>query len=258
MRSKAKYLPRYALYAWGTPAIIVAVCAVIDYTGFIPNVKIRYGGGSLSTNSFRDLDLSDSSENSTMARRMESMDENLGCWIQEPVAALVAFGSPMLLILFSNSVMFVKTIYCIRKTLKLANIKKRRSSLNHVTGKSDVRLYVRMSTMMGFTWISGLASSIVSAFAGTPTFTICTVLHALSFLFIIFNCSQGLFIFFAFICNKRVRTYYKKLFLRCKTRTAMPDVLKSSRISVSTMTSWTYTLEIVQVTEKDNSRNNVK
>eukprot|EP00105_Crassostrea_gigas_P012038 XP_011427918.1 PREDICTED: uncharacterized protein LOC105328647 [Crassostrea gigas] len=258
VRSKAKYLPRYALYAWGTPAIIVAVCAVIDYTDFIPNVKIRYGGGSLSTNSFRDLDLSDSSENSTMARRMESMDENLGCWIQEPVAALVAFGSPMLLILFSNSVMFVKTIYCIRKTLKLANIKKRRSSLNHVTGKSDVRLYVRMSTMMGFTWISGLASSIVSAFAGTPTFTICTVLHALSFLFIIFNCSQGLFIFFAFICNKRVRTYYKKLFLRCKTRTAMPDVLKSSRISVSTMTSWTYTLEIVQVTEKDNSRNNVK
>lgn len=258
VRSKAKYLPRYALYAWGAPAMIVAVCAVIDYTNFIPNVKMRYGGGSLSTNSFRDLDLSATSENSTMARRMESMDENLGCWIQEPVAALVAFGSPMLLILFSNSVMFVKTIYCIRKTLKLANIKKRRSSLNHVTGKSDVRLYVRMSTMMGFTWISGLASSIVSAFAGTPTFTSCTVLHALSFLFIIFNCSQGLFIFFAFICNKRVKAYYKKMFLSCKSRTAMPDVLKSSRISVSTITSWTYTLEIVQVTEKDKSHNNVK
>lgn len=252
VRSKEKYLRRYALYAWGSPALIVACCAVIDFTDLIPDVKIKYGGGSHSSKGFVDLDLSKTSENDTLSRRTESLDENLGCWIQEPVAALVAFGSPMLLILFSNCFMFVKTIYCIRKTLKLANIKKRRSSLNHVTGKSDVRLYVRMSTMMGFTWISGLASSIVSAFAGTPTFTICTVLHVLSFLFIIFNCSQGLFIFFAFICNRRVRGYYKALFLMCMPSKTPQDLLKSSRISISTITSWTYTLEILQVTKTEN------
>lgn len=252
VRSKEKYLPRYALYAWGSPALIVAVCAVIDYTDLLPYVKIKYGGGSLSSNGFVDHALSDTSENTTISRRMESMDENLGCWIQEPVAALVAFGSPMLIILFSNSVMFVRTIYCIRKTLKLANIKTRRSSLNHVTGKSDVRLYVRMSTMMGFTWISGLASSIVSAFATTPTFTICTVLHVLSFLFIIFNCSQGLFIFFAFICNRRVGNYYKAMFLKCKSKITREKVLKSSRISISTVTSWTYTFEVYQITENKN------
>jgi hypothetical protein len=249
VRSKEKYLPRYALYAWGSPALIVAICAVIDYTDLLPYVKIKYGGGSLSSNGFVDHGLSDTWDNASLSQRMESMEENLGCWIQEPVAALVAFGSPMLLILFSNSVMFVRTIYCIRKTLKLANIKTRRSSLNHVTGKSDVRLYVRMSTMMGFTWISGLASSIVSAFATTPTFTICTVLHVLSFLFIIFNCSQGLFIFFAFICNRRVGNYYKAMFLNCKSKITGENVLKSSRISVSTLTSWTYTFEVVQITE---------
>ncbi|XP_061197442.1 uncharacterized protein LOC133205617 [Saccostrea echinata] len=257
VRSKEKYLPRYALYAWGSPALIVAGCAVIDYTDIIPNVKIKYGGGSLSLspNGFVDHDLSGTLDNNTLSRRMESTDENLGCWIQEPVAALVAFGSPMLLILFSNSVMFVKTIYCIRKTLKLANIKTRRSSLNHVTGKSDVSLYVRMSTMMGFTWISGLASSIVSAFADTPTFTICTVLHVMSFLFIIFNCSQGLFIFFAFICNRRVCKYYKTMLSGCKSKVSGKKVLKSSRISISTITSWTYTFEVVQITEKEKCQN---
>lgn len=81
VRSKVKYLLCYVLYVWGILVIIVVVCVVIDYIGFILNVKIRYGGGFFLINSFRDFDLSDFFENSIMVCWMELMDENLGCWI---------------------------------------------------------------------------------------------------------------------------------------------------------------------------------
>ncbi|KAK3105222.1 hypothetical protein FSP39_020107 [Pinctada imbricata] len=240
VRGVKKYFPRYALYAWGSPAVIVACCCIIDFTHIFENIRIGYGASSLHD------DLNTTSNDNTSSEIVPVYSgKSLGCWIKEPVAALVAFGLPILLILSSNAVMFTKTIICIRKTSKMVKLKTRRSSrssLNHMTGRDDVILYVRMSTMMGFTWTLGLASSIVSAFAGTPTEVVCIILHTLGILFVAFNCSQGLFIFFAFVFNKRVGGFYKDFFKELKRKNSenqIPSTRSSSTLSTAVSISST-------------------
>ena len=234
VRNVKKYLPRYAAYAWGSPAVIVGICSFIDFSGLFQNIRIGYG----SCHSNDNIGSSNISANTSSSENIENSRQNLGCWIQEPVASLVAFGLPMVIILTSNAIMFTRTIICIRRTSKLAKFKTRRSSRsspNQMTGKDDVILYVRMSTMMGFTWTLGLASSIVSALAGDPTDTVCIVLHTLGILFVAFNCSQGLFIFFAFVFNRRVGGYYKDLFRGYK------ECLSHKTITSATSNSTLYT-----------------
>lgn len=221
VRERKNFFWRYFVYAWGSPAVIVTVCSVIDFSGLFDDVRIGYGSlvdMGIETGLISSTPSSNESENhnnKTASVKPQDMyknsltEANLGCWIMEPVATLVSFGLPMILILISNAVMFIKTIVCIRAVARLAHLKTRRSSLNHVIGKYDVVLYVRMSSVMGFTWIVGLASSITSAFADGPTETICVILHTIGILFILFNCSQGVFIFGAFVFNRRVLGLYK-------------------------------------------------
>ncbi|OWF56042.1 uncharacterized protein LOC110452384 [Mizuhopecten yessoensis] len=223
VREKKNFFRRYFIYAWGSPALIVCACAFIDFSNLLEGVRIGYGsyvekntdnilaGNVLSTPSTnRSGEHNDSDPIISPNSPSNSFTEaNLGCWIMEPVATLATFGLPMIIILGANAIMFIKTIICIRDVAKLAKHKTRRSSLNQAVGKSDVVLYVRMSTVMGFTWIIGLASSIISAFADGPTDTMCIVLHTIGILFIVFNCSQGVFIFGAFVFNQRVLGLYK-------------------------------------------------
>ncbi|XP_033763513.1 uncharacterized protein LOC117344796, partial [Pecten maximus] len=223
VREKKNFFCRYFVYAWGSPALIVCACAVIDFSEIVDGVHIGYG--SYVT---KDTDVTDAGTvfstpstnwsgehngsvpiKSPVAHSSIITEANLGCWIMEPVATLITFGFPMIIILVVNAIMFIKTIICIRAVAKLAKLKTRRSSLNQAVGKSDVVLYVRMSTVMGFTWIIGLGSSVISAFADGPTDTMCVVLHTIGILFILFNCSQGVFIFGAFVFNKRVLGLYK-------------------------------------------------
>ncbi|XP_030831929.1 adhesion G-protein coupled receptor G2-like [Strongylocentrotus purpuratus] len=64
---------------------------------------------------------------------------------------------------------------------------------------SDLWIYVKMSTLLGFTWIFGF----VAAFADVT---------ALWYIFIILNSLQGVYIFIAFICNKRVFKLWRDSF----------------------------------------------
>ena len=227
IREKKKFLPRYALYAWGSPLLIVLLCAVFDFTEILPDIKIGYGG-QFQTGSSQSDSFEGSANRSTTEDTDTSHVYSLGCWIQQPVATLAAFGGPMVLILLGNTVMFTRTIICIRSSTKLTQTSVRRSSISHMAGHDDVMLYIRMSTVMGFTWIFGLTSSIVSGFFGEPSRTICIVLHLLAILFIIFNCSQGLFIFFAFVFNRRVLGLYRGLVFKLRSSNSRPRPLSSS------------------------------
>ncbi|GFO22202.1 hypothetical protein PoB_004870700 [Plakobranchus ocellatus] len=144
------------------------------------------------------------------------------CWISEPLAAFISFGAPILIIFTANCIFFARVITTISRTAKLSksNLRMTRSnaSLNRkLTGRSDAVLYLRMSTVMGFTWIFGLSSSIVSSFSNAVTFPACVMSHVLGILFTIFNISQGIFIFGAFVCNRRVLNLYRALFLRIRS-----------------------------------------
>ncbi|KAL4221218.1 hypothetical protein ACF0H5_019482 [Mactra antiquata] len=235
VRNKAKYFPRYSLYAWGCPLIIVTVCSVLDFTSLIIGVKIGYGGNSVAN-----VPPAHSTNASLLPTEEKGHVYSIGCWIQQPVASMAAFGGPMILILFVNCVMFTRTIICIRRSTRSARMSVRKqSSFNHMTGRDDVMLYFRMSTVMGFTWIFGLASSFVSAFAEPSSKAVCIVLHLLGILFIVFNCSQGVFIFFAFVCNRRVLALYKAFLERLKSGKPRPPSISSSRTTLTTNTSQT-------------------
>ncbi|KAL3862425.1 hypothetical protein ACJMK2_008391 [Sinanodonta woodiana] len=236
IRSKTKYLPRYALYAWGSPAVIVGICAFVDFSQLFNNVRVGYGG-TVQASPFSENENPRGSEEDVSQNKTTASGQHvyqIGCWIQEPVAAVISFGAPMILILLSNFVMFTRTIICIRASTKSTFLNTRRSSKGHIIGKDDVMLYIRMSTVMGFTWIFGLASSIISAFAGPPSKTICIVLHVFGILFIIFNCSQGLFIFFAFVANKRVTSLYRAKFRKWRRRRNFPS--SSSQVTIISAT----------------------
>ncbi|CAG5130031.1 unnamed protein product [Candidula unifasciata] len=174
-RETRKYFYRYALYAWGAPLFIVSLCMFIDFT---------------TATSSNDTSVTDEKTIHT-------------CWITQPLAALIAFGAIILLIFFINCIFFGKTIACISKTAKMAKkslgVRNSNSSVHKRTDTSEVMLYVRMSTVMGFTWIFGLSSSILS-----------------SILFTILNTSQGFLIFIAFVCNRRVLGLYMDLFHKAK------------------------------------------
>ena len=220
IRSKRKFMWRYSLYAWGSPLVIVLICAFVDFSGLVEGFQIGYGGFVRETNmTDTPQELAMDGQNDSHRSLLNNTDshvkpkesKNLGCWIQNPVATLIVFGGPLLTIFIVNGFLFIRTILCIQETARLAHINTRRSSMSHMTGRYHVMLYVRMSTVMGFTWVFGIASSIVSGSKAPPSEPICYTVHALGILFTVFNCSQGLFILFAFVAKRRVFYMYKDL-----------------------------------------------
>lgn len=224
-RETRKYLYRYALYAWGVPLIIVSFCMFIDFSHLFSGVSIGYGAAPAVS----PINVSLNDDNSTTTHELATNSNNTlvtdeqtihSCWITKPLAALVAFGSVILVIFLVNCIFFGKTISSISQTAKIAKkslgTRHSNSSSHKIKDTSEVMLYVRMSTVMGFTWILGLSSSILSSFVTLPSYIACAVVHAFSILFIIFNTSQGFFIFVAFVCNRRVLGLYKELFHKFK------------------------------------------
>lgn len=54
------------------------------------------------------------------------------------------------------------------------------------------------------------------------------------YLFILFNATQGIFLMFAFVCNRRVYNMYKQLFVgKEKTRVLSVSNVKTSETSTS-------------------------
>ena len=82
----------------------------------------------------------------------------------------------------------------------------RRFSKVKLPADQDLKLYIQMASIMGFTWITGL---VLPAFPSNEILT-----QIFTYLFILANGSIGPFIFFAFIFRFEVKLLYKKLFSR--------------------------------------------
>jgi hypothetical protein len=216
-----RYLWKYMLYAWGFPAAIVGICATIDFIHISDGHEASIGyGWTKSVNKYHEIMANNSKLENNATRKYFDGDlyefasgfgNAKGCWIRQPTAASVAFGGPIIVMLLANAVFFAKTILAI-KAAKRSSARqgvRRVSILDQVVVtqklvENDFKIYVRISTLMGFTWIFGLTSSFISAVAGNEaTYGICYTLHMLNLLFTLANCSQGIFIFVAFICNRK-------------------------------------------------------
>ncbi|XP_078700917.1 uncharacterized protein LOC144927396 [Branchiostoma floridae x Branchiostoma belcheri] len=95
------------------------------------------------------------------------------CWIGNPMGSLVAFGVPVFCALLVNVVLVTSALVAIRKSFEIANAAMSRSQ------SSKAWVYLRISFLMGLTWILGFIYPYVNS-------------RVVEYIFIVLNASQGL------------------------------------------------------------------
>ncbi len=171
----------YIIYATMFPAILVIISIIFDHIDSTNVPKPCYGKGL--------------------------------CWINNGNALFYMFALPVFILLGFNAVFFVLAVYSIYKAVKGTAILRQKKS--GAKGKRLV-LYIKLSSIMGLTWIFGF----VAAFTGS------TILW---YLFVIFNALQGLFICIAFIGNRKVARMVSGYSERLSS--AMSNLTQSTRLS---------------------------
>ncbi|KAG8200336.1 hypothetical protein JTE90_028518 [Oedothorax gibbosus] len=121
------------------------------------------------------------------------------CWITSKHSAAAFFALPLATIMCINSGFFMYTIYSIRSVKHVLYMADEKSKQR---GKSDVFLYARMALVIGLTWALAFAAAYSKQDSVTG--------KILTYLFIIFNTLQGLFLFCVFVCNRRVYALYRE------------------------------------------------
>ncbi|XP_038072647.1 uncharacterized protein LOC119741068 [Patiria miniata] len=132
------------------------------------------------------------------------------CWVGDGYVSMVVVGVPIGLVVLTNIVLFSLTVCGIRKTKReTRNVLGNKTEVQQV--KEELIIYIKIATLMGFTWIFGFAAAISDVIA-------------LWYVFILLNASQGVHIFLSFICNKKVwRLWLKAFQSRCGRRYARAD-----------------------------------
>ncbi|XP_071478211.1 uncharacterized protein [Diadema antillarum] len=112
------------------------------------------------------------------------------CWVVDNKANLIAFGCPLGGCLLLNALLFLHTVRGIRYAARMRSRLLQQTSSLQEKG-NELRIYLKISTLLGFTWLFGF----VAAYARVG---------ALWYVFIVLNSLQGLYIFLAFTANRTV------------------------------------------------------
>jgi len=108
---------------------------------------------------------------------------SLACYIDTQDMIIFTFALPVGLVVVMNLLFFVVVIVKISRSPSV-----QKSVKNE---RNDFEIFVKLSTITGITWVFGLIYMF-------------TDVVAFSYLFIVVNASQGVFLFFAFVANRRV------------------------------------------------------
>lgn len=240
-------LPKYALFGWLTPLLIVLIGLIIDlvikepkkntpfrpcYAGYLTGCKDQYQVSSskmLSKNNFsyelyefilrnnqseyrNYTDLFESCYDFYKPDNTKVIVLNNACWLQNGKANLIFFGLPIAVIIIINAVFFFLTVYNIRqkKSKQKKSIKIRRFSKAKLPTDQDVGFYIRISGIMGFTWLIGFFLTTLNPENKDHEI----VYQILIYIFILLNGSVGVFIFFAFIFKRETKELYKMFLLK--------------------------------------------
>ena len=108
------------------------------------------------------------------------------CWFSKKMALLIYFAVPFAGIMGVNIFLFVFSACMVFDTTQST------AKMTTTCGpKTNFYLYMRLAIIMGLTWIIGLAAGFVDQ-------------EALWYIFVILNTLQGVFIFGAFTCTRKV------------------------------------------------------
>lgn len=100
-----------------------------------------------------------------------------------------------------------------RKDGRPKTVLRRDSGSGHLKQRNDMTIHIRLSAQYGFAWIFAIIIIMVGT-SKTESETICYILYILNLVFNILHGCTGLFIFIAFICNKRILHLYKSKILK--------------------------------------------
>ncbi len=156
----------YSIYGWGVPTLILLISIIVNYSlGEDSMYRPGYG-------------------------------EGLGCWISYRYALLLFFGLPLLVVIISNCIMYTLTLLELQKISKTTKMIRQKK-----TDKKRFYLYIKLSGIMGLTWIFGFIATLADK-------------TEVWYIFLFFNTLQGLFICITFVCTKRVLRLLKEKFHR--------------------------------------------
>lgn len=133
------------------------------------------------------------------------------CYISDYRMVGYVFAIPVGIILIVNFALFIAVII---KTWRMPAVN---SETKH--NRNFFAIYAKLSTITGITWIFGFIYFF-------------TKIAVFEYLFIILNASQGVFLFLAFICNKRVLNLYKSRLGQIKT--SWPESLSTYKTTRAT------------------------
>ncbi len=106
------------------------------------------------------------------------------CWYGQRYALLIYFGIPVAVSIIINTVLFTIT------SIEL-NIALRKSRAMSKQDRKNVSIYIRLFSLMGITWILGFISPFIDHIVADV-------------IFVVMNSLQGLFLFVAFVCQRKV------------------------------------------------------
>ena len=141
------------------------------------------------------------------------------CWIGQSEAILYYFVIPIGTLLLFNFVFFSLAVYHICQSSAQDQLDK-----NPHPNRKRLLLYVKLSTIMGLTWIFGY----IALINGLSVFW---------YLFIIFNALQGLFICLAFLCNRKVSNLFRQKLGLTKSRSPTPSTALTRNTILDARTS---------------------
>jgi len=199
-------LPKYLAYGWLSPLLIVITCLSIDFSVTFSNkysLKPCYAGYLEGCSN-----VIDTNPQEQCLKRHKNYIFIQSCYIQNGRANLFFFGIPIAIIIGVNAVFYFLTIFNIRKMKskqKKGNL--RMYSKGKVASDADVKFYIQMAFIMGFTWIAGF----ISASYEEDGVEKLVFYQIFVFLFIISNATIGLFIFGAFLFRADVIKLYRNL-----------------------------------------------
>ncbi|XP_022083309.1 uncharacterized protein LOC110975275 [Acanthaster planci] len=146
-----------AAFAWGVPLAITLSCLILHLCD-CTDLPLQYGNSQI-------------------------------CWIGNGYVNIVVFGVPIGIVILANVILFSFTVRGIWQTKRVTKAVQSKSEIQQV--KEELVIYIKISSLMGFTWITGFAAAI----SDVP---------ALWYVFILLNSCQGLLVCISFVCNRRV------------------------------------------------------
>ncbi|CAB3387824.1 Hypothetical predicted protein [Cloeon dipterum] len=192
VRSSMSHL-KFSIYAWTSPLIIETISVILDLTTSHP--KFSPGIGKAK------------------------------CWISSYWGELLYFQGPIFVVLVANVGLFCATACNVRRSMResIRTLNRANSKVHKRHDRQRLCLYLKLSLLMGFTWLTEVISWAVG---GPPEYWYFTdVLNAL----------RGVFIFWIFVfSNKKMRSNLQERMQKGKFDVSASANLSEPQTSAST------------------------